>query len=38
MLGQATDVEEARLWEMEFPEVGDRKIRAYGSIYHTSDI
>ena len=31
ILGRATDVEESRLWEMVFPAIDDRSIRAYNS-------
>lgn len=31
MLSRATDVEESRLWEMVFPAIADRSVRAYNS-------
>ena len=32
VLSQMLELEEEQLWEMIFPEIGVRKIRAYGSI------
>jgi hypothetical protein len=31
-LSQMAELEEGQLWEMIFSEIGDRKIKAYGSI------